>query len=142
LNGWGYLGYGIPSPYVFGGTNIQKPGKYTSDGHFEWVTDTQLGTMAIIERLFERDASLKFGDIIVKSEDDPPPVPDTPLGIGGGTNVFLLQQKLNALHLNGTPLRVDGIYGRATRQVVRTFQFTHHLTVDGLVGPETIKALQ
>lgn len=141
LNGWGYLGHGIPSPYVFGGTNIQQKGKYTSDGHFELVTDNQLGTMAIIERLFERDASLRFGDVILKTQDAPPLVPEVPVGIGGDINVFLLQVRLNALHVNGTPLQIDGNFGKATSRAVRAFQFTHHLEVDGLVGPKTIKAL-
>lgn len=34
-NGLGYAHMGIPSPYVWAGTNIQVPGKYVSDGHFD-----------------------------------------------------------------------------------------------------------
>jgi lysozyme family protein len=143
LNGFGYMNRGLPSPYVFGGTNIQKPGKYVADGEFDSSEmDSQLGTLAIMERLFQRDASLKFGDTIVKTPNvEPPAVPATPLGLGGGINVFILQQKLNALHVNGTPLQVDGNFGKATKRAVKSFQYTHHLTVDGLVGPQTIKAL-
>lgn len=140
LNGFGYMNRGLPSPYVFGGTNIQKPGKYTSDGNFDAeVMDNQLGTLAIIQRLFSHDDSLKFGDPLVPVME--PVVPVTPVGIGGGINVFILQQRLNALHVNGTPLRVDGNFGKATKRAVKSFQYTHHLAVDGLVGPKTIKAL-
>lgn len=34
-NGLGYAAHGIPSPYVWAGTNIQVPGKYVSDGHWD-----------------------------------------------------------------------------------------------------------
>jgi lysozyme family protein len=143
LNGFGYMSKGIPSPYVFGGTNIQRKGKYVSDGNYDPNTmDTQLGTLTIIERLFDLDASLKFGDVIAKVEDAPPLVPVVPVGIGGGINVFLLQQRLNVKRVSGTPLQVDGNFGRATTRAVKSFQFINHLSVDGLVGPKTIKALQ
>lgn len=47
-NGFGYAAKGLPSPYVWGGTSIQKPGKYVSDGHFDWhEMDQQLGCAAI-----------------------------------------------------------------------------------------------
>lgn len=47
-NGAGYHGMGLPSPYVWAGTNIQKPGKYTSDGHFDYLAmDHQPGTAGI-----------------------------------------------------------------------------------------------
>ena len=52
FNGFGYRNHNIPSPYLWGGTNIQAPGKYISDGHFDpTVMDTQLGTMAILKYL-------------------------------------------------------------------------------------------
>lgn len=47
-NGLGYASKGLPSPYIYGATNIQKPGKYVSDGHFDWHDmDTQVGCGAI-----------------------------------------------------------------------------------------------
>jgi lysozyme family protein len=48
-NGLGYANKGLPSPYLWGGTSIQKPGKYVSDGKFDpSVTDTQLGVAPLI----------------------------------------------------------------------------------------------
>jgi peptidoglycan DL-endopeptidase CwlO len=35
----------------------------------------------------------------------------------------------------------DGVYGRGTRGAVKHFQFTHHLLVDGQIGPQTWRAL-
>lgn len=43
-NGLGYAAHGLPSPYVWAGTNVQRAGKYTSDGHWSSVAwDTQPG---------------------------------------------------------------------------------------------------
>lgn len=59
-NGWGYQQYrGIPSPYVWGGTNKQKPGKYIADGVYSpthW--DTQPGVAAVLKILLEREPDL------------------------------------------------------------------------------------
>ena len=37
---------------------------------------------------------------------------------------------------------IDGVYGNATAQAVRTFQLHEGLSVDGQVGPNTLKALK
>ena len=50
-----------------------------------------------------------------------------------GPQVTLLQQKL------GIP--ADGIFGPQTNAAVRNFQQSHHLSVDGIVGPNTWGAL-
>jgi hypothetical protein len=56
-------------------------------------------------------------------------------GYDGGC-VNQLQNELNAA--NGTNNPVDGIFGAATKQAVKTFQQDHHITpADGIVGPET-----
>ena len=35
FNGFGYRSKGIPSPYLWGGSNIQRPGKYVRDGVYD-----------------------------------------------------------------------------------------------------------
>lgn len=47
-NGLGYAHMGLPSPYVWAGTNKQVSGKYIEDGHFDpSAMDTQPGCAAI-----------------------------------------------------------------------------------------------
>ena len=50
---------GLPSPYVWGGTNIQKPGKYVRDGVLsKKVWDTQPGCAPILKVLSTLDPSI------------------------------------------------------------------------------------
>lgn len=61
FNGAGYDRRGLPSPYVWGGTNVQKPGKYVSDGRFNpRVWDTQPGCAPILATLAKDDSSIQF----------------------------------------------------------------------------------
>lgn len=56
-----------------------------------------------------------------------------------GWDVEVLQRTLNKV---GTyRLRVDGDFGANTDNAVRDFQKRHHLSADGVVGPDTSKAL-
>lgn len=52
FNGFGYRSHGIPSPYLWGGTNHQKRGKYVRDGQYDPnVMDPQNGGMAVLLEL-------------------------------------------------------------------------------------------
>jgi len=55
FNGWGYrLYHHMRSPYVWGATIVQQPGKYTSDRVFDpHETDTQIGGMALLAALMQ-----------------------------------------------------------------------------------------
>jgi lysozyme family protein len=59
FNGWGY---GMkPSPYVWGGTNIQIPGKYIRDHVFDpHVMDPQPGVAPLLATIAQLDPSVKF----------------------------------------------------------------------------------
>jgi lysozyme family protein len=61
-NGFGYRAYhGVPSPYVWGSTSVQVPGKYVSDGHWDSsVTDRQAGTFALMKAIIELDPTLEL----------------------------------------------------------------------------------
>jgi lysozyme family protein len=142
-NGWGYRAprIRIPSPYLFGGTTVQKPGKFIRDhAYSSTMMDPQLGTIAVVLKLFELDPSLKFADVIAKVGDTTPIVPAAHPVIGD-SNIVWVQTGLNKLRITGTPLAVDGNCGRGTRAAVRAFQQPHHLIVDGLPGPLTVRAL-
>lgn len=60
FNGGGYSSRGLPSPYVWGGTNIQKPGKYIRDGVFSaTAVDTQPGCAPVLMLIMQK-AGLTF----------------------------------------------------------------------------------
>ncbi|MCD9030243.1 peptidoglycan-binding protein [Luteimonas sp. Y-2-2-4F] len=62
-----------------------------------------------------------------------------------GEAVKSLQTDLRRLGFNGAdgkPLETDGDFGRNTDHAVRAFQQSRNLEVDGVVGPETHKALE
>jgi lysozyme family protein len=83
-NGWGYCLYhpNTPSPYVVGGTTVQKPGKYVADRVWSSTAwDEQIGVMAMLMEFAKQDPSIKYiretppdtpGD---KKAPVPPPVP-------------------------------------------------------------------
>jgi lysozyme family protein len=141
-NGWGYRARGIPSPYVFGATSVQLPGKFPRDHVFDAnMMDPQLGTLAIVEEIFKQDPSLQFFDAAPRVEGavvyiniDPHPVIST--------NAEWIQTALNKLRVRGTPLLVDGNIGRGTRGAVRVYQSAHRLVADGIPGPKTVASLK
>lgn len=145
-NGFGYRAHGRRSPYVVGGTNLQQPGKYTSDGHFDPGTmDTQLGCLPVAVRMIELVPALAFGDAIaIVSAPSVVPAPSPPpAGTGGAvTGVKWIQDSLNRLMAPDEDLLVvDGSYGRRTREAVRAFQAAHGLLADGLAGDLTTAAM-
>ena len=59
FNGTGYANRGLPSPYVWGGTNIQKLGKYIRDGVFDsHVVDPQPGCAPLLKMIAHLDSSV------------------------------------------------------------------------------------
>jgi lysozyme family protein len=147
FNGFGYRDYQhMHSPYLWGSTTIQQKGKYTTDGRFDpTVLDSQLGIVPIMMRMVQLKPALALANALPISTPTMPTLPSSaPVGVGGGDvihDTVWIQQQLNKA--GTTPLLVvDGNYGHITRQAVAAFQKTHHLTADGLVGPETIAALE
>jgi lysozyme family protein len=68
-NGWGYFNHGVPSPYLWGATSIQKPGKYVADGVWSArAVDKQIGCAALIRAMMDLDASIKP----IREEGDQP----------------------------------------------------------------------
>ena len=59
-NGLGYEEYhGEASPYNWGATNQQQPGKYTGDGEYSAsIWDTQLGCAAMLKEMMTLDPSI------------------------------------------------------------------------------------
>ncbi|HEV7681622.1 MAG TPA: peptidoglycan-binding protein [Pyrinomonadaceae bacterium] len=73
------------------------------------------------------------------ASDEAPPYPGALLRRGNkGTNVRVVQQRLSDL---GYSLSVDGNFGPGTANAVIAFQQKQNLKSDGIVGPNTWKAL-
>lgn len=72
-NGLGYCNKGLPSPYVWSGTDQYARGKYVADGVFDAnVVDKQLGCAGLILAMMALDASIRLG---AKSPPQPAPIP-------------------------------------------------------------------
>ncbi|WP_256809012.1 hypothetical protein [Bradyrhizobium sp. Bra64] len=60
-NGIGYAARGVPSPYLWSGTNQYRAGKYVRDGVYDpGKVDLQLGCAALIIALMEIDQEISF----------------------------------------------------------------------------------
>lgn len=67
-NGLGYFNKGLPSPYVWSGTDQYQRGKYVADGQFDPNhVDKQLGCAGLIFAMMSLDSSIRLGT---------PPPPD------------------------------------------------------------------
>lgn len=134
-NGLGPYRRGVPSGYVWAGTDQYVKGKYVADGVWDPNhVDTQPGCAGLLLAMAAIDPSIKLDDgaPIVASL----PAPDT----GPVRDGVWLQTSLNKLGAS-PQLVVDGSVGPATRNAVRAFQLAQNLVVDGLVGPATFDAI-
>lgn len=60
-NGAGYVNRGIPSPYLWAGTDQYQAGKYIADGKFSPTTvDPQPGCVGMLRAMMAIDPSIKF----------------------------------------------------------------------------------
>lgn len=138
---------------IHGNNDPSSIGKYIShgcvrmyDNEVEWLfARIKLNTPVVITssgKAFDSIAKANGYKVASTSAGSTPAVPPS-VGIlkmgDRGTKVKTLQQKLTSLGYStkGT----DGIFGYNTEQAVRKFQRDHHLTVDGVVGPTTIRAI-
>lgn len=80
-NGWGYYYHGVPSAYLWAGTNVYHGGKYVSDGVWSsTAVDTQPGTMALLKILTQLDPSIK----LKRESNIPDPKISAPVVVGAG----------------------------------------------------------
>lgn len=148
FNGFGYRTHGVHSPYLWAGTNNYSGGKFVADGKFSSAAiDSQLGIVPVMRRMLDLAPDLSFATGLraaaVASGFAPVPIA-APDGVGthGDHDTRWLQDALNRLHVDGTPLTIDGSYGRRTRAAVRAFQAAHGLDADGLAGPLSAAAIE
>ena len=147
FNGFGYRAYGVHSPYLWGGTNIQQPGKFTSDHGFDRSTmDTQLGVVPMMLRIVQMRPAVALpfafpGSAAPALETIPTVVAPPQAAPVGLHDALALQIALNKLGAN-PQLVADGNYGRNTKRAVIEFQSANGLDADGLAGPITRQKIQ
>lgn len=88
-NGLGYRKKGLPSPYLWAGTDQYTKGKYVADGKYDPNhVDKQLGVAALLMKLRDKPADKPVQPPILdyKGEDDPAlPAPSgAPVAVGAG----------------------------------------------------------
>ncbi len=145
FNGMGYRAHGIHSPYLWAGTNNYSSGKYVADGVWSaGAVDQQLGIVPVMFRMIALRPALALAGsmppVVVAPIPDPKPAPD---GLGGTEEeTKKLQSNLNKLLNLKPPILVDGDYGRQTRDAVRQYEISRHLSVDrGIAGPEVLGSI-
>jgi lysozyme family protein len=76
-NGLGYVNHGLPSPYIWSGTDQYSHGKYVADGVFDpSAVDKQLGCAGLIMAMMSLDPSITFtGAAITQTTTLPPEKP-------------------------------------------------------------------
>jgi len=128
-NGLGYAMRGLPSPYLWSGTDQYQKGKYVADGKFDaTVVDKQLGCAGLILAMMQHDPGITFDGRPIIVDTEPP------------KDAAWLQNALNKL--GAAPvLTVDGLMGPATKAAVRAYQARKDLAVDGIAGPKTLAAI-
>jgi lysozyme family protein len=79
-NGIGYAAKGVPSPYVWAGTNQYVSGKYVRDGVYDpGKVDQQMGCAALLMALMALDPTITFaGAKITPAAPVPPVKPSQP----------------------------------------------------------------
>jgi len=75
-NGLGYASRGVPSPYVWSGTDQYRSGKYVRDGVYDLnAVDAQLGCAGLLLAMMEIDPTITFTGVTLS----PPTVPAKPV---------------------------------------------------------------
>ncbi|WP_242168954.1 L,D-transpeptidase family protein [Priestia koreensis] len=138
---------------IHGNNNTSSIGKYVSSGcirmynqEVQWLySKVKVNTPVIITTSNKSFGGIAASNGIKVAGEETAPVAVITIGStlkkgSRGTEVKKLQQLLTSqgYSTNG----IDGIFGSGTDRAVRLFQKTHHLSVDGIVGANTYKALQ
>lgn len=136
---------------IHGNNNPASIGRYVSLGcirmhnaEVEWLFEqVEIGTPVIIVssmKPFDTIAAEHDFDVVVTSLGSEPVMTNTVLKYGSsGEEVKELQQSLTKLHYYTDS--ISGVFGEVTHKAVIAFQKDHGLIVDGLVGPQTKRAL-
>lgn len=90
-NGLGYARRGLPSPYVWSGTDQYTSGKYVSDGVFDPnIVDKQLGCAGLLKTMMAIDQTITFTGVkITPAAPAKPPAPSITNPAKGSIGAFI-----------------------------------------------------
>lgn len=137
FNGWGYFNKGVPSPYLWAGSNQYIKGKYVRDHVYDPdVVDKQMGVAPVMLRLMALDPTITFS----AAANDNAPADKYGVGTWNNTGLKAVQELLRAKGYAevGTP---DGDWGVKTENGLRAFQAANGLTVTARYDAATAAAL-
>ena len=123
-------------------TSPGTPGTYRSNWQAQRPDGTKFGQQYYVQIVVPEPTALPTNTPLPTATSLPTtnPVGDWPVFKNGdtGPEVFAIQYLLRA---EGYSLSADGKFGPQTTAAVKNFQQTRGLTADGIVGPNTWKAL-
>lgn len=97
-NGLGYFNRGLPSPYVWSGTDQYVKGKYVADGKFDANTvDKQLGCAGLILAMQRIDPTIRFSVAATSVVQFQKPSPPSPLNPAKGSVGALIAGFLSSI---------------------------------------------
>ena len=102
--------------------------------------DSRIGKWKYWGVLAAADMEDRADNSVVSANTAECKLPTATLRRGDRDNDVRILQR--ALRQAGYELEIDGIFGRITLECVKSFQATHGLVRDGIVGPRTWSALQ
>lgn len=106
-NGLGYANKGLPSPYIWSGTDQYVSGKYVRDGVFDPnAVDRQLGCAGLLMAMRKIDPAIRFADEAMP-DAEPVPLPEPKPDIVGTKHVATGSAGAvtgGAMHLLGMPV--------------------------------------
>ena len=94
-NGFGYASHGVPSPYIWAGTDQYTSGKYIRDGVYDpSAVDKQLGCVGLLMGMMALDRTVSFDGKVLESPTTkptlpPPVVPSVPTKLVTGWAAFI-----------------------------------------------------
>lgn len=90
-NGLGYARRGVPSPYVWAGTDRYRAGKYVRDGVYDpQAVDRQPGCAGLLKAMIEIDPTISFtGAVLTPVAPDAPTKPSVTNPSKGSIGAFI-----------------------------------------------------
>lgn len=150
-NGLGYANRGLPSPYIWSGTDQYVKGKYVADGKFSaTAVDKQLGCAGLIMAMQDLDASISFDgtepvavadlDDVASDSSAVAPAIDAPAYKPSAEDIQTVQNNLINLGYHEVTV-ADGLWGSKTAAGIAAYKNDHGLPGAAVIDAALIAAI-